>query len=132
VKHKGGYNNGQSNDNQIYKNHCFSSVLLNITSRNERALIWNTEGGKYGGACVGQTDRKRSSDEDSIRRQFLFTAAYKHVVYSNKGCPTFGMKRSIEYEATHAVFFIHLFISGLFNNGVNISNYTTSKGKITK
>jgi hypothetical protein len=72
----------------------------------------------------------RCSDEDSIRCQFLFTAVYKHVAYSHKGCPTFGMKRSIEYEATYAVFFIHLFISGLFNGAVSISNYTAWNGKM--
>lgn len=40
------------------------------------------------------------------------------------------MKRSIEYEATYAVFFVHLFTSGLFNDAVSISNYIASNGKM--
>jgi hypothetical protein len=40
------------------------------------------------------------------------------------------MKRSIQFEATYAVFFIHLFISGSFNDAVNTSHYAAWNGKM--
>jgi hypothetical protein len=47
--------------------------------------------------------RERKSDDDSIRRQFLFTTSYKLVAYSSKGCPTFRA-HSVMLHVTQCLF----------------------------